>query len=75
VRFGGGGRIRDGTGNVFVPSVTLFDLMGRYAIRNWRLSLNVNNLTDKTYIATCLARGDCWFGQRRTVSVNTGFTF
>ena len=74
-RFGGGvryvGRIGDGTGDVFVPAVTLFDLMGSYAIRNWRLSFNVNNLTDKPYIATCLARGDCWFGQRRTLSVTT----
>jgi iron complex outermembrane receptor protein len=79
VKFGGGvryiGRVGDGTGEVFVPAVTLFDLMGSYAFRNWRLSLNVNNLTDKPYIATCLARGDCWFGQRRTVSLTTGFGF
>lgn len=79
VRFGGGlryiGRVGDGTGNVFVPNVTLFDLMGSYAINNWRVSLNVNNLTDKPYIATCLARGDCWFGQRRTLSVTTGVSF
>ena len=34
----------------------------------WRLALNVTNLTDKAYIATCLSRGDCWFGaQRRAV--------
>jgi iron complex outermembrane receptor protein len=39
------------------------------------VSLNVNNLTDKPYIATCLARGDCWFGQRRTLSLKTGFSF
>jgi iron complex outermembrane receptor protein len=70
------GRLGDGTGNVFVPDVTLFDLMASYSIRNnWRVSLNVNNLTDKSYIATCLARGDCWFGQRRVVSVTTGFTY
>jgi iron complex outermembrane receptor protein len=79
VRFGGGvryvGRIGDGTGSVFVPAVTLFDLMGSYAIRRWRVSFNVNNLTDKPYIATCLARGDCWFGQRRTLSVTLGFTY
>jgi iron complex outermembrane receptor protein len=55
--------------------VTLFDLMGSYAIRNWRLAFNMNNLTDKPYIATCLARGDCWLGQRRTLSVTLGFTY
>jgi iron complex outermembrane receptor protein len=69
------GRIGDGTGNVFVPNVALLDLMGSYAVRNWRLSVNVNNLTNKSYIATCLARGDCWFGQRRVVSVTAGFTY
>ena len=79
VSAGGGvryiGRIGDGTGHVFVPNVTLFDLMASYAVRNWRVSLNVNNVTDKPYIATCLSRGDCWFGQRRVVSVTTAFTY
>lgn len=79
VSLGGGvryvGRIGDGTGDVFVPAVTLVDAMASYAIRNWRLSFNANNLTDKVYIATCLARGDCWFGQRRTISVTAGFTY
>jgi iron complex outermembrane receptor protein len=79
VKFGGGiryvGRIGDGTGNVFVPAVALFDLIGSYTIRNWRVSLNMNNVTDKPYIATCLARGDCWFGQRRTLSLTTDFSF
>jgi iron complex outermembrane receptor protein len=70
-RFGGGaryvGRIGDGTGDVFVPSVTLWDAMASYDMGAWRFALNANNLTDKDYIATCLARGDCWFGQRRRV--------
>jgi iron complex outermembrane receptor protein len=35
----------------------------------------VNNLTDRNYIATCLARGDCWFGPRRALSVTAGFVF
>jgi iron complex outermembrane receptor protein len=52
---------------VFIPSVTLFDAMASYDMGPWRFALNANNLTDKSYIATCLARGDCWFGQRRRV--------
>jgi iron complex outermembrane receptor protein len=79
VRAGGGvrhvGRIGDGTGNVFVPDVTLFDAMASYDAGRWRLALNLNNLTDKTYIATCLARGDCWFGQRRNVSLTAAFRY
>jgi iron complex outermembrane receptor protein len=79
VTLGGGlryvGHVGDGTGNVFVPSVVLADLMGSYTMGPWRLSLNVNNLTDRNYIATCLARGDCWFGPRRAVSLTAGFVF
>jgi iron complex outermembrane receptor protein len=48
-----------------VPAVNLFDLMLAWDSPHWRLALNVNNLTDKTYVATCLRRGDCWWGARR----------
>jgi iron complex outermembrane receptor protein len=70
-RLGGGvryvDRIGDGTGNISVPSVTLFDAMASYDREAWRFSLNANNLADKEYIAVCLARGDCWFGPRRRI--------
>lgn len=70
--FGGGvryvGKIGDGTGNHFLPTVTLYDAMATYETGPWRFAVNANNLTDKDYIATCLARGDCWFGQRRTIT-------
>lgn len=70
--FGGGaryvGKIGDGTGNHFLPTVTLYDAMAAYETGQWRIAVNANNLTDKDYIATCLARGDCWFGQRRTIT-------
>jgi iron complex outermembrane recepter protein len=29
------------------------------------VALNIAHTTDKTDIATCLSRGDCWFGTRR----------
>jgi iron complex outermembrane receptor protein len=67
------GRIGDGTGNVFVPAVTLFDALAAFDRGPWRFALNVNNVADKSYIATCLARGDCWFGQRRTVQGSLAF--
>jgi iron complex outermembrane receptor protein len=60
-------RIGDGTGDVFAPSVTLFDAMASYDTSAWRFSLNANNLADKSYIAVCLERGDCWFGPRRRI--------
>jgi iron complex outermembrane receptor protein len=62
------GSTADDQGNNAVPSVNLYDLLVGYDRGPWRLALNVTNLTDKAYIATCLSRGDCWFGaQRRAV--------
>lgn len=56
-------------------SVVLFDGMLSYDTNHWRYALNVNNLTDKTYIATCLSRGDCWYGARRSVVANATYRF
>jgi iron complex outermembrane receptor protein len=67
------GRVGDGTGAVFVPSVTLVDAMASYDTGPWRFALNVNNLTDKDYLATCLSRGDCWFGQRRKATLSASY--
>lgn len=78
-RAGGGvrfaGRIGDGTGRVFVPAVTLLDAMASYEVGRWRLALNLNNLTDRTYLATCLARGDCWFGARRAATLTAAVRY
>lgn len=77
LKVGGGlryvGRSGDGTGNVSVPSVTLADAMASYETGPWRFALNLNNLADKDYIATCLARGDCWFGQRRKIVLTADY--
>jgi len=50
-----------------VPAVNLLDLMAAWESPHWRLALNVNNATDKSYVSTCLSRGDCWWGARRNV--------
>lgn len=56
----------DGTDSLKTPSYTLGDLMLGYAAGGWAFQLNVRNVADKEYIATCLARGDCFLGERRT---------
>ena len=62
------GKSTDGLdGGLEVPAVELLDAMLSYDAADWRLALNANNLTDKKYVASCLGRGDCWFGQRRRV--------
>ncbi|OZI54487.1 TonB-dependent siderophore receptor [Bordetella genomosp. 4] len=57
------------------PSVTLFDAMVAYDSGAWRYALNVNNIADKSYEVTCLSRGDCFYGQRRTVTASATYRF
>lgn len=58
-----------------VPSQILVDAMVAWESAQWRLALNVNNLGDKTYFSTCLSRGDCWYGARRTVVASATYRF
>lgn len=46
-----------------------------YDAPSWRLALNVNNATDKTYFSTCLGRGDCWWGARRSIAASATYKF
>lgn len=57
------------------PSVTLLDALLAWENPTWRAALNVTNLADKTYVATCLGRGDCWYGARRTVNATVTYRF
>jgi iron complex outermembrane recepter protein len=50
-----------------VPSLALLDAMVAWENAHWRAALNVSNLTDKVYVASCGSRGDCWYGARRNV--------
>ena len=56
-------------GRLGESSATLLDAMVSYDAGPWRLAFNVVNLTDKVQITQCLARGDCFYGQRRTFAV------
>ena len=57
----------DGVDTLKTPSYTLADLMLGYETDAWDFTVNVRNLADKEYMATCLARGDCFPGENRTV--------
>lgn len=65
----------DGADSLRTPSYTLGDVMIGYRTGNWDFTLNANNVTDKEYLATCLARGDCFFGLRRTVVGTVRYRF
>ena len=58
------------------PSYTLGDLMVSYELSdNLDLQLNVRNMTDKKYLTSCLFRGDCFPGVRRTVNASLTYSF
>ena len=53
----------------------LMDAMVGYENDRIDVALNVNNLADKTYISTCLARGDCFYGTERTAILRVAAKF
>lgn len=63
----------DSSNTIEVSDVTLFDAMIAYEEDSWRWSINARNLEDKEYFSTCLSRGDCWYGNARTIT--TGLTY
>lgn len=65
----------DGLDRLKTPSTTLFDAMLGYQYQNWNFTLNASNLEDETYYTTCLSRGDCFIGSRRTVVGSVGYSF
>lgn len=65
----------DGADDIETPSYSLVDFMIGYELSDWDLSLNVRNAANKDYIATCLARGDCFLGQERTIAASARYTF
>ncbi|KXJ59685.1 MAG: TonB-dependent receptor [Alteromonas sp. Nap_26] len=58
------------------PSYTLADLMLAYQFSDdIDVQLNVRNLTDKEYLTSCLTRGDCFPGVRRTINASVTYAF
>ena len=76
VRYIGSSYAND-TNTMKVPSVTLFDLMLDYdlgrvspSLKGMQVALNVQNLFDKEYIASCSGDSWCWYGYQRSVKAS-----
>lgn len=61
------GQTTDETGDLVTPDLALIDLGLGYDRGPVSIGINAANLEDKSYVATCLARGDCFYGPRRSV--------
>lgn len=64
-----------GADTIRTPSYTLHDAMIGYEIGHWDFAVNVHNLTNEDYFATCLVRGDCWVGKERTAVARMRYKF
>lgn len=81
------GQTSDGSVDVLLPdgsyahralqtdSYQMWDMMLGYEWESWDLTLNVDNLRDRTVITSCLARGDCFYGQQRQITANVKYRF
>jgi iron complex outermembrane receptor protein len=59
----------------YTPSYDMIDFMIGYQFGKFDVSFNVANVEDETVISACLARGDCFYAQRRTITSNLKYTF
>jgi iron complex outermembrane receptor protein len=78
--FGFGGGVRyvgsswaDAANTLEVPAVVLGDLAVHYEWQNWRTAINVINLTDKIYVASCASATSCFYGDRRRVTASVSY--
>ncbi|MEZ2142095.1 TonB-dependent siderophore receptor [Bradyrhizobium sp. DN5] len=78
--FGFGGGVRyvgsswaDQANTLEVPAVVLGDLAVHYEWQNWRTALNVINVTDKMYVASCASATSCFYGDRRRVTASVSY--
>ncbi|MHB0768107.1 TonB-dependent siderophore receptor [Bradyrhizobium sp. 5.13L] len=78
--FGFGGGVRyigsswaDTANTLEVPAVVLGDLALHYEWQNWRTALNVINVADKMYVASCASASSCFYGDRRRVTASVSY--
>ena len=80
--FGSGVRYADsnessaGSLRIVTDGYTVYDTNVIYSgFKNLDLSLNIRNLTNEEFFATCLARGDCFPGEERTIVAQAAYKF
>ncbi len=60
---------------IVTPDHTLFDAMFAYEDATWRFQITATNLADTIYFSSCLARGDCFYGNRRNILATLTYKF
>ncbi|HEX8403966.1 MAG TPA: TonB-dependent siderophore receptor [Duganella sp.] len=75
LKVGAGARYVGETRSIFqntpAPDFTVADLMVSYSTGPWRLALNVSNVADKTYVASCPSM--CLYGEPRKAIISATY--
>ena len=76
VRYVGGSYAQDSAGTILgVPAFVLGDATMHYERDHWRAALNVTNIADKTYVASCQTATACFYGTRRKASFSLAYSW
>jgi iron complex outermembrane receptor protein len=65
----------DNANTLKVPSATVFDAKLGYKKDNWGVDLNVNNIFDKAYVASCQDVNGCAYAEGRTLKLKVHTTW
>ncbi len=68
-----GSSFADQLNTAMVPGYILGDASVHYEWDNWRLALNVANIADKTYVASCSTVNACFYGDRRRTTASIAY--
>ena len=63
-----GNQFGDTLNNWKSDDVTVWDAIIRYDTKDWRVSLNASNFTDKQFVDRCSHAGSCFYGTRRLIT-------
>jgi iron complex outermembrane receptor protein len=63
----------DTANTLVVPAYVVGDAAIHYEVKNWRFALNVTNITDKTYVASCETAAACFYGDRRRAVASVSY--
>lgn len=75
IRYVGDSVSENATTRYETPDYTLVDLMIGYQWDRWDFQINARNVGDEEYLTSCLTRGDCFPGLRRSVVASLGYAF
>jgi iron complex outermembrane recepter protein len=61
--------------SLYVPSYTLYDAAIHFDMRNWRVSVNAQNIFNRRFVSGCQSDAACAYGAGRTITANATYNW